>query len=1317
MKKMGKRILALALTLCLVLALGTTAHAAVSQITATVGSGEAQAGKEITTINVNTDGDSFNSPLTEDLFTVDGTGVGLDAELKIQSVSGEGTATATLTMESPIIPLHSGDLSVTAKSGAFSDESAPPAATISVTAAGKPTLSVTSSNLTAGKNGGTIQLSITSGGNEFAGDNKSENYKVTGLSVTSVAESTTTATLTVSGTPSAGGNVTVTVEPAGFKYQPGESATASANVKYPTVTATASAVGDSLTVGVEGEITIQASGSDFASTNPDANLFTLTGGGAQHPTSVTATGSQATLKVTPTGKSDITGISIDQSAFKYAPENPVSISQTITVKSPTVTASASGELTQGKAGGSIEITATGSDFISDPTGKFSFEGAGANGLSVTSVTGGGSNKVTLTMSAPTNVGDVTVKITADAFKYQPDTQVSASGASVIAPTGNVTATLTGELYAGTQVNGQTIEVTVDNDLSLNSAVKSNFQLSGAGSDGLDFTASGSGTMVTLSLTGTPNNPGEIKVKVLSGAFVYPPSGSDVEATSSITVKNAPTVTMQEASMVAGDTDTVDVTIQTPGVNFASVVDGSTLQVSGDEGFTDITVTNVSPKSTSATLTLSKTPTKAGSMTIQIPAAAFNPVALGAVNVTVTVSDPTEDITASCSGLVAGQSAAGKTIALTASGKLHFKTNATKDKFQLETGAEGLTIENVSITDTTATLTLSGTPAKAGSFNVKALAGAFTAESVEETSTNKINIGYPTIKLTANPNHLVEDDNTVKTIKLTVDGSEFVETNQSEPTGNFTFEGYTDITLASVTAAAGSKEATLTFTGTPEQNGSLKINVKPDAFKYKPESDASVTVSISQPTGNLSAKLNGNLYAGTSADGTTITLTITGSQGLHFKDPGLTPEAFSLVGTGTDGLEIKSVARDSETQATLTLSGTPTASGSFQVKALKDSAFMAAPADDKISTESITVGDPNVALTVSDNTLQAGAKDSTVTLTLTGSTFADDLTDKVTLVPGEDYADDDLSIEVNKEDDTTVTVTVKGVPSVMGKISFEFKTDAFTPAPTAAVTVAVDVAKGEQAAEAEANPGAPGIGFTAPLDQLAAAVLTPDEQALYEKGAEVKIELVESVGAQIPQTDKTAVEAAVGDYTVGEYLDVSLVKSVNGVTGDITETKTPIQVVFTIPTDLRAANRSFAVIRVHDGTATLLEPVASTAETITVESSLFSTYAIVYREVVPTPTPTPAATETPAPTEAPATPTEAPVEPTETPETTEAPDTTEAPEATDAPAEPTATPAGTEAPKAPETGDGFMPGLWMGLLAVCAAGLVLTLIQLRRRSRG
>ena len=75
------------------------------------------------------------------------------------------------------------------------------------------------------------------------------------------------------------------------------------------------------------------------------------------------------------------------------------------------------------------------------------------------------------------------------------------------------------------------------------------------------------------------------------------------------------------------------------------------------------------------------------------------------------------------------------------------------------------------------------------------------------------------------------------------------------------------------------------------------------------------------------------------------------------------------------------------------------------------------------------------------------------------------------------------------------------------------------------------------------------------------------------------------------------------------------------------------------------------------------------------------------------------------------PTEAPVEPTE------APDTTEAPEATDAPAEPTATPAGTEAPKAPDTGDGSMPGLWMGLLAVCAAGLILTLIQLRRRARG
>lgn len=230
---------------------------------------------------------------------------------------------------------------------------------------------------------------------------------------------------------------------------------------------------------------------------------------------------------------------------------------------------------------------------------------------------------------------------------------------------------------------------------------------------------------------------------------------------------------------------------------------------------------------------------------------------------------------------------------------------------------------------------------------------------------------------------------------------------------------------------------------------------------------------------------------------------------------------------------------------------------------------------------------------------------------------------------------------------------------------------FSPAPEGPVSLTVPVAEGEQAAEPETKPGAPGIGFTAPMDELAASVLTPEEQALYEKGAQVLIELVESPDAQVPEADKTIVTAAAGEYTVGEYLDVSLIKTINGVSDTVSETNRALRVVFTIPTDLQAAGRQFAVIRVHDGKAEFLKTVSSTASTITVESDRFSTYAIVYREAP--------ATATPAPTQT-----------------------------------STATPAPTDS--VPDTGDDTaLPG-WTALLLGCAAALTAAVLTLRRKDR-
>lgn len=100
-------------------------------------------------------------------------------------------------------------------------------------------------------------------------------------------------------------------------------------------------------------------------------------------------------------------------------------------------------------------------------------------------------------------------------------------------------------------------------------------------------------------------------------------------------------------------------------------------------------------------------------------------------------------------------------------------------------------------------------------------------------------------------------------------------------------------------------------------------------------------------------------------------------------------------------------------------------------------------------------------------------------------------------------------------------------------------------------------------------------------------------------------------ASIPQADRTAIInllKTMPEWVVGVYYDVTLYED-----GDeISEADESISVKLTIPTSIRAANRVYKVIRVHDGKAELLDSTTdSNRNTITVKSRYFSTYAIIY----------------------------------------------------------------------------------------------------------
>ena len=110
---------------------------------------------------------------------------------------------------------------------------------------------------------------------------------------------------------------------------------------------------------------------------------------------------------------------------------------------------------------------------------------------------------------------------------------------------------------------------------------------------------------------------------------------------------------------------------------------------------------------------------------------------------------------------------------------------------------------------------------------------------------------------------------------------------------------------------------------------------------------------------------------------------------------------------------------------------------------------------------------------------------------------------------------------------------------------------------------------------------------------------------------VKMEVLD----EVPAEDKTAVENYLSDNQyLGVILDITLIKTVNDTSTEVTECSKPISFRIDVPDDIIAEDRIYSVVRVHDGKA---ENIGGTfdseSKTITVSSDKFSTYAIVYDE--------------------------------------------------------------------------------------------------------
>jgi len=145
-------------------------------------------------------------------------------------------------------------------------------------------------------------------------------------------------------------------------------------------------------------------------------------------------------------------------------------------------------------------------------------------------------------------------------------------------------------------------------------------------------------------------------------------------------------------------------------------------------------------------------------------------------------------------------------------------------------------------------------------------------------------------------------------------------------------------------------------------------------------------------------------------------------------------------------------------------------------------------------------------------------------------------------------------------------------------------------------------------------------ITGDTEAILRAVLTKDEIDAVAQGESAWIRLVVTLIADdIPETDREQIEAALTtiadkELIPGTYYDLRVMKSIgNGEWEYITTLSEDIEITLDIDESLRSDERTFYILRSHDGAVTMLFDKDDDQNTITFSSKYFSTYALVYTD--------------------------------------------------------------------------------------------------------